>query len=188
MLNDEPRKGRSSEVWRKTAGESEFRVSAGVSQCRGLRAKAHVSCGYCVLASGQRTLGVRRLAEGVGFEPTIRFPVYTLSRRAPSTTRPPLRKLPTSPSRKSRQEMTSIATASGSFSLPPTRRCITSEAAAESPPRPPLHHLRGRRCIPSEAAAASCIGSPNNSFRSSAMGKGTAGSFGYAPFHSIPSV
>ena len=31
------------------------------------------------------------MAEGVGFEPTIRFPVYTLSRRAPSTTRPPLR-------------------------------------------------------------------------------------------------
>ena len=31
------------------------------------------------------------LAEGAGFEPAIRFPVYTLSRRAPSTTRPPLR-------------------------------------------------------------------------------------------------
>src|SRR6478736_274294 len=30
------------------------------------------------------------LAEGAGFEPAIRFPVYTLSRRAPSTTRPPL--------------------------------------------------------------------------------------------------
>jgi hypothetical protein len=26
-----------------------------------------------------------------GFEPSIRFPVYTLSRRAPSTTLPPLR-------------------------------------------------------------------------------------------------
>src|SRR5947209_6369410 len=32
-----------------------------------------------------------RLAEGVGFEPTIRFPVYTLSKRAPSATRPSLR-------------------------------------------------------------------------------------------------
>ena len=31
------------------------------------------------------------VAEGAGFEPAIRFPVYTLSRRAPSTTRPPLR-------------------------------------------------------------------------------------------------
>ena len=32
----------------------------------------------------------REVAEGVGFEPTIRLPVYTLSRRAPSTARPPL--------------------------------------------------------------------------------------------------
>jgi hypothetical protein len=31
------------------------------------------------------------MAERAGFEPAIRFPVYTLSRRAPSTTRPPLR-------------------------------------------------------------------------------------------------
>src|SRR5262249_58506074 len=30
------------------------------------------------------------LAEGVGFEPTLRFPVNTLSKRAPSATRPPL--------------------------------------------------------------------------------------------------
>src|SRR5579859_4325464 len=30
------------------------------------------------------------MAERAGFEPAIRFPVYTLSRRAPSTTRPPL--------------------------------------------------------------------------------------------------
>jgi hypothetical protein len=32
----------------------------------------------------------RQLAEGVGFEPTLRFPVNTLSKRAPSATRPPL--------------------------------------------------------------------------------------------------
>src|SRR5262245_42543153 len=31
------------------------------------------------------------MAERTGFEPAIRFPVYTLSKRAPSTTRPPLR-------------------------------------------------------------------------------------------------
>ena len=31
------------------------------------------------------------MAEREGFEPSIRLPVYTLSRRAPSTTRPPLR-------------------------------------------------------------------------------------------------
>jgi hypothetical protein len=30
------------------------------------------------------------MAEGEGFEPSIRFPVYTLSKRAPSATRPPL--------------------------------------------------------------------------------------------------
>jgi hypothetical protein len=33
----------------------------------------------------------QQLAEGVGFEPTLRFPVNTLSKRAPSATRPPLR-------------------------------------------------------------------------------------------------
>ena len=31
------------------------------------------------------------LAERAGFEPALQFPVNTLSRRAPSTTRPPLR-------------------------------------------------------------------------------------------------
>src|SRR6185312_14311988 len=41
--------------------------------------------------SGRTRSGVS-LAEGVGFEPTIRFPVYTLSKRAPSATRPPLRR------------------------------------------------------------------------------------------------
>ena len=38
-----------------------------------------------------RTVSDRSLAEGVGFEPTLRFPVNTLSKRAPSATRPPLR-------------------------------------------------------------------------------------------------
>ena len=33
---------------------------------------------------------VEGLAEGAGFEPAIRFPAYTLSRRAPSAARPPL--------------------------------------------------------------------------------------------------
>src|SRR6266567_6355782 len=41
--------------------------------------------------SGRRMLEPELLAEGVGFEPTIRFPVYTLSKRAPSATRPSLR-------------------------------------------------------------------------------------------------
>ena len=33
------------------------------------------------------------LAEGEGFEPSIRFPVYTLSKRAPSAARPPLHEI-----------------------------------------------------------------------------------------------
>ena len=33
-----------------------------------------------------------KVAEREGFEPSRRFPAYTLSRRAPSTTRPPLRR------------------------------------------------------------------------------------------------
>ena len=32
------------------------------------------------------------MAERMGFEPMIEFPLYTLSKRAPSTTRPPLLK------------------------------------------------------------------------------------------------
>ena len=33
---------------------------------------------------------INKMAEREGFEPSKRFPVYTLSKRAPSTTRPPL--------------------------------------------------------------------------------------------------
>jgi hypothetical protein len=33
----------------------------------------------------------KRMAEREGFEPSIEFPLYTLSKRAPSTTRPSLR-------------------------------------------------------------------------------------------------
>ena len=33
---------------------------------------------------------IKYLAERMGFEPMIEFPLYTLSKRAPSTTRPPL--------------------------------------------------------------------------------------------------
>src|SRR6187399_2621584 len=33
----------------------------------------------------------RKLAERVGFEPTVEFPLHTLSKRAPSTTRTSLR-------------------------------------------------------------------------------------------------
>ncbi len=39
-----------------------------------------------------KKIKIVKLAEGAGFEPAIRFPAYTLSKRAPSATRPPLRK------------------------------------------------------------------------------------------------
>jgi hypothetical protein len=35
----------------------------------------------------------KKLAERVGFEPTLEFPLNTLSKRAPSATRPSLRTL-----------------------------------------------------------------------------------------------
>ena len=38
----------------------------------------------------QRVWSHRTVAEGAGFEPALRFPANTLSRRAPSATRPPL--------------------------------------------------------------------------------------------------
>jgi hypothetical protein len=38
-------------------------------------------------------LQVKRLAERVGFEPTLEFPLNTLSKRAPSATRPSLRRI-----------------------------------------------------------------------------------------------
>ncbi len=37
---------------------------------------------------------ISRMAERVGFEPTVRFPAHTLSKRAPSATRPSLLEAP----------------------------------------------------------------------------------------------
>ena len=45
---------------------------------------------FTILRAGAQPV-TKAVAEGVGFEPTIRFPVYTLSKRAPSATRPSLR-------------------------------------------------------------------------------------------------
>src|SRR3712207_2720996 len=56
-----------------------------LNRCGALRDSLAAEKFFC-----NRDLG---LAEGEGFEPSIRFPVYTRSRRAPSTTRPPLRRL-----------------------------------------------------------------------------------------------
>ena len=56
--------------------------------------EASVYQAFLRVGAVQCALVHRALAEGAGFEPAIRFPVYTLSRRAPSTTRPPLRRRP----------------------------------------------------------------------------------------------
>src|SRR5262245_38619201 len=53
--------------------------------------KSWITTNFTMLCEWRRTMVDKTLAEGVGFEPTIRFPVYTLSKRAPSATRPSLR-------------------------------------------------------------------------------------------------
>jgi hypothetical protein len=47
------------------------------------------SAPLCPLGHPEKQV-LQKVAEGVGFEPTLRFPVNTLSKRAPSATRPPL--------------------------------------------------------------------------------------------------
>ena len=54
---------RSPEVWRKRPERTNFWASTGVSQCRGLLAKARVHCGFLALTSRQRIFGAVQLAE-----------------------------------------------------------------------------------------------------------------------------
>ena len=79
----------STELQRKWRLENGFRkwprskVQRSVSGC----------CKFLAFSrpkSQQRAVRHGMVAEGVGFEPTLRFPVNTLSKRAPSATRPPL--------------------------------------------------------------------------------------------------
>ena len=58
---------------------------------------------------------VEEMAEGVGFEPTNRLPGYTLSKRAPSATRPPLQRSEAAPRRRN------IKTGEGIAIAPATR-------------------------------------------------------------------
>jgi hypothetical protein len=46
-----------------------------------------------VSPSHKRSIINKILAERVGFEPTLEFPLNTLSKRAPSATRPSLRRM-----------------------------------------------------------------------------------------------
>jgi hypothetical protein len=64
------------------------RITTERSQCDTSRS---LLSGPLDRAAERRKWRIGLVAEGVGFEPTIRFPVYTLSKRAPSATRPPLR-------------------------------------------------------------------------------------------------
>src|SRR5258708_11122506 len=56
-----------------------------------LRYRLGPDCGE-VVAKTSSFASRQFVAEGAGFEPAIRFPAYTLSRRAPSAARPPLRR------------------------------------------------------------------------------------------------
>ncbi len=62
--------------------EREFRATIIGSECGGLRTKT-VVIGLTRVREPRRTFGTIGLAEREGFEPSIRFPVYTLSKRAP---------------------------------------------------------------------------------------------------------
>jgi hypothetical protein len=55
----------SPEVWRKTAEENEFWVSAGTSRSGGLRTKPMFIGDFCGFASERRMLDADGLAEGV---------------------------------------------------------------------------------------------------------------------------
>src|ERR1700736_4889641 len=74
------------------------------------------------------------LAEGVGFEPTLRFPVNTLSKRALPPTRPPLH--------------CAAATAHANFTsrrAPKARWCAFSHSATPPLRRRDNAHIRRRR-------------------------------------------
>ncbi len=67
----------------------------------------------------RRNIGnIGKMAERKGFEPSRRFPVYSLSRGAPSTTRPPLRSVPFSGDSLWKQ---ALFLSQGSFSTPSAR-------------------------------------------------------------------
>jgi hypothetical protein len=83
---------KSTELKRKPGRERAIWSVSLRSEYRTLRQTDRKMGGPSAARLARRTAFGSRLAEGVGFEPTIRFPVYTLSKRAPSATRPPLRK------------------------------------------------------------------------------------------------
>ncbi len=78
------------------------------------------------------------MAEGVGFEPTIRLPVYTLSKRAPSATRPSLRSLAV-------RERPALRQAGREYRCRPSERKRLGIATLVGPRRCPASAGRPRR-------------------------------------------
>jgi hypothetical protein len=81
----------SPEVQRKEGEQRTYSPRIGALQCRGLTKNVAIIGDSCPATRAGERFVWEALAEGVGFEPTIRLPVYTLSKRAPSATRPSLR-------------------------------------------------------------------------------------------------
>ena len=69
--------------WRKSGPDRAAKVN-------GYGPKPDQSWAFQAAPNGSENVWKKILAEGEGFEPSVRFPVHTLSRRAPSTARPPL--------------------------------------------------------------------------------------------------
>ena len=67
-----------------------FLARRGLPQCGVSLANIRQCWPFQRSRSAREKLRKNGLAEREGFEPSIRFPVYTLSKRAPSATRPPL--------------------------------------------------------------------------------------------------
>jgi hypothetical protein len=72
-------------------GRGDVQARKQATLCRRPPKAPGVGPGVNIEISAIRQQFQNQVAEGVGFEPTIRFPVYTLSKRAPSATRPSLR-------------------------------------------------------------------------------------------------
>src|SRR4029450_7326922 len=69
---------RSPELWRKAGRRERFCYLSDVSQCAGRFVRAPIYWESTRLEATRRKLDGTAVAEGVGFEPTIRFQVCTL--------------------------------------------------------------------------------------------------------------
>ena len=89
-----PRVSRMETCWRRDREMLWGRVGRPPSPLRGYGETAFALSVACQPKHHPRVMraeGERRLAEREGFEPSVEFPLHTLSKRAPSTTRTSLR-------------------------------------------------------------------------------------------------